>query len=140
MDYEDALKLATKMHEGQYRKNSDLLYITHPTAVADVFRDSCYWYKHETCRIVAILHDVIEDTSLTFDELEKYYDPSIDVMDALRAITKTKGQTYLDFILQVKENKIATYVKIEDIKHNLSNLEDGNLREKYLMALWMLCH
>ena len=139
MDYEDALKLATKMNEGQYRKNSGLPYITHPIAVADAFHYSC-WYHRDTCRIVAILHDTIEDTSLTFDELNKLYAPSIDVMDALKAITKTEGQTYLDFILQVRKNRIATYVKVEDIRHNLSDLEDGNLREKYLMALWMLCH
>jgi len=139
MNYEQALKLATKMHDGQLRKNSGLPYITHPIAVADVFR-GIHNYYCDICRIVAILHDTIEDTILTLDELDKKYAPNRDIINALRAITKTEGQTYLDFILQVKENEIATCVKIEDIKHNLSDLKDGNLKEKYLMALWILYH
>jgi hypothetical protein len=89
-------------------------------------------------KIVAVLHDTLEDTDLTTYELVRDYRPKAKVLDSLEAITKTEGQTYLDFILQIKKNKIATAVKIEDLNHNLSDLGRGNLREKYLMALYIL--
>lgn len=130
MNYKDATKLATRKHKGQYRKGGGL-YISHPLAVAERFDDEDY-------KIVAILHDTLEDTDLTTYELVRDYRPKAEVLEALEAITKTEGQTYLDFILQVRKNKIATAVKIEDLNHNLSDLGNGNLREKYLMALYVL--
>ena len=54
------------------------------------------------------------------------------------AITKRKGQNYLDYILQVKRSEIATAVKIEDLKHNLSDLKDGSMKDKYILALYIL--
>ena len=131
MNYEDATELAARKHKGQYRKGGGL-YISHPLTVAERFDDEDY-------KIVAVLHDTLEDTDLTTYELVRDYNPKPKVLDALEAITKTEGQTYLDFILQIKRNKIATAVKIEDINHNLSDLGKGNLREKYLMALYILC-
>lgn len=130
MNYREALKLATKKHKGQYRKNTREPYISHPLAVAKRFDDDDY-------KIVAVLHDTLEDTDLTVPELMRYNIKS-ELLNALMIITKSSFQTYLDFVLQVKKNKIATAVKIEDIKHNLSDLGNGNLREKYLMALYIL--
>lgn len=131
IDYKTAVELATRCHRHQYRKNSGEDYITHSLAVAKKFDD-------DTHKIVAVLHDTIEDTDLTFYELARDYRPDDGIMDALKAITKVDGQTYIDFIIQVKKNEIATAVKVEDLLHNLSDLENGNLREKYLMALWIL--
>lgn len=130
MNYKDAVKLATRKHKGQYRKSGGL-YILHPLTVAEKFDNEDY-------KIVAVLHDTLEDTNLTTYELVRDYRPKDEVLEALEAITKTEGQTYIDFILQVKKNKIATAVKIEDINHNLFDLGNGNLREKYLMALYIL--
>ena len=130
MNYEKALKLATKTHKGQKRKDGKE-YITHPLAVASKFED-------ETHKIVAVLHDVVEDCDITVRNLYFEHHFGGKTCDAIYAISKRKNQSYIDFILQVKKNPIATAVKIEDLKHNLSDLKKGNLREKYLMALWIL--
>ena len=131
MNFEDALKLATKAHEGQVRKYSGLPYITHPMAVADKFED-------EHLKILAVLHDVIEDTDISFIDLFFKYNISFSMITDLSFLTKPKSYTYLKYILRIKENKIAIKVKIEDIKHNLSDLKDGCLKDKYLMALYIL--
>ena len=131
MAYAAAVKLAATKHEGQYRKISGLPYISHPLAVADKFDD-------EDHKIVAVLHDTIEDTDLTISELIDLHELDPRLADAVAAITRTDGQTYLDFILQCNENEIARDVKIEDIKHNMSDLGDGSLKDKYLIALYIL--
>jgi (p)ppGpp synthase/HD superfamily hydrolase len=130
MNYETALKLATEKHKGQFRKDGKP-YITHPLAVAENFTEEKY-------KIVAILHDIVEDTDVTIHDLQHKYKFSKETCIAVSAITKRKGQTYLDFILQVKRNAIAVEVKLADLEHNLSDLGKGNLREKYLMAKYIL--
>jgi (p)ppGpp synthase/HD superfamily hydrolase len=131
MNYKQALELATQKHKDQYRKNSHDSYITHPIAVASKFFSKTY-------KIVAILHDTIEDTDLTIHDLIRDYQLIPEIINALEAITKKSEETYLNFILRIKKNKIATAVKIEDLEHNLSDLNQGNLREKYIMALYIL--
>ena len=130
MDYNEALKLATKMHKGQLRKYSGLEYITHPIAVANRFKD-------EEHKIVAVLHDTIEDTRLTIAQLI-YMGLKIKLVDIINILTKKENQDYLDYILLVKKDKIARRVKIEDIKHNLLDLKDGCLKSKYNLALYFL--
>lgn len=128
MSYIKALELAKRKHQGQFRKDgSD--YITHPLVVAAQFPKMEY-------KIVAILHDVVEDTNTTIAELSLSF--SEEICTAIKAITKNKDESYLNFILRVKNNKIATAVKLVDLKHNLSDLWQGNLKEKYLMAEYIL--
>lgn len=131
MNYEQALELATEKHGGQYRKNSGDEYIVHPIAVADNFDD-------EDRKIVAVLHDTIEDTDLTFYDLITKYGLNIKLCDALAALTRKPGQEYISYILGVEGNTIARDVKIADLRHNLSDLKNGSLRDKYLMALYIL--
>jgi GTP pyrophosphokinase len=144
MDYNDALELATRKHDGQYRRYTGEPYISHPIAVAsnfidqyDMFTDECD-YTNTNCAIVSILHDTIEDTDLTIETLKTDYSPNDYIIDALIAITRNDGEPYLKYILRCKRNKIATEVKIEDLLHNLSDLEKGNMRDKYIMALYIL--
>jgi GTP pyrophosphokinase len=144
MDYNDALELATRKHDGQYRRYTGEPYISHPIAVAsnfidqyDMFTDECD-YTNTNCAIVSILHDTIEDTDLTIETLKTDYNPNDYIIDALIAITRNDGEPYLKYILRCKRNKIATEVKIEDLLHNLSDLEKGNMRDKYIMALYIL--
>lgn len=112
--YEDAYRLAEKAHNGQLRKYSGLPYIIHPTAVAAKF-------DTQTFKIVAILHDIIEDTYLTPNDLIQL-NYSDEIIYALIAITKKPNEPYLEYILRVQVNPIATAVKIQDIRHNLSTL------------------
>lgn len=144
MDYNDALELATKKHEGQYRRYTGEPYISHPIAVASNFMYQHDMFTDEHDRIdtnraiVAILHDTIEDTDLTIVSLKTDYNPNDYIVDALVAITRNDGEPYLEYILRCKRNEIAKDVKIEDIHHNLSTLEKGNMRDKYIMALYIL--
>ena len=143
MDYNDALELATRKHEGQFRKHTGEPYISHPIAVADKFVDDTLAedgiiHIDEDCRLVAILHDTIEDTDLTVHALRYEYGLDEHLIESLIAITRKESETYLDFILRCKGNKNARGVKIEDILHNLTNLEKGNMRDKYAMALYIL--
>ena len=130
MNFKEALELATKYHKGQKRWGGEE-YITHPIAVADRF-------EHEDYKIVAILHDILEDTKMTVFELIDTHNLNSFLCLSVVAITKRKGQNYLDYTLQVKLSEIATAVKIEDLKHNLSDLKDGSMKDKYILALYIL--
>lgn len=131
MNYNDALKIATNYHKGQYRKISGAEYITHPIAVADKFKDEKY-------KIPAVLHDAIEDTDLSLDQLRKLGldETSSLVVDIL---TRKENQSYLDYLLLCKSHKVAKEIKIEDLNHNLSDNPVSNCaKDKYLMALYIL--
>ena len=71
-------------------------------------------------KIVALLHDIVEDTDITFNDLEEFgYDNNI--IDALKILTKKKGEYYPDYIDRIinSNNKIAVSVKLSDLKHNM---------------------
>ena len=129
MNFENALILATKYHKGQKRWGGEP-YITHPIAVAGKF-------KSEDIKIVAILHDMIEDTEMTISRLYVLGYPQ-KIVYPISLLTHKKPQSYLNYILKIKTNIIARNVKIEDIKHNLSDLKDGSMKDKYQLALHIL--
>ncbi len=102
--------IAQAAHLGELDKGGTL-YIYHPLHVAAQFTDDTY-------KIVALLHDVIEDSQLTsIDRLQLLF--GLEVSQAVDAISRKKGEMYFDYISRCKENKIACAVKIEDIKHNM---------------------
>lgn len=131
MNYNQALELAKKCHNGQFRKRSGLPYITHPIAVADKFEDEDY-------KIVAVLHDTIGYTELTSHDLLNEHGMDINLILSLECLTKRKDEMYLDYILRCKVFDMSRYIKIADLNHNLSDLEPGTLRDKYIMALYIL--
>lgn len=103
-----ASKIAYKAHEGQTDK-AGVPYIFHPIHIAEQM-DS-----EESC-IVALLHDVIEDSNITLEILSKYFND--DIITALRVLTKKENDDYVMYIKRVKTNKLATKVKIKDLEHN----------------------
>ncbi len=111
---EDAIILATNAHRGQKDRN-DEPYIMHPIRVM-----AQLWGYDE--RMVAILHDVVEDTTATLDDLRRA-GYSEHIAAAVDAISKRKGsdETYSGYIQRVKANSLATKVKIADLTDN-SNL------------------
>ena len=130
-----AMIIAYNAHMGQVDK-ALVPYIYHPIHVAEQMDDEV------TC-IVALLHDVVEDTEVTFTDLEKEF--SKEIIEALRLLTHDKNIDYMDYIRQIKNNEIASKVKIADLKHNMdkSRLDEVNeealLRiEKYKKALILL--
>jgi (p)ppGpp synthase/HD superfamily hydrolase len=133
--YEKAKILATKAHEGQTRWDPNVPYITHPLEIAKQFSDPIL-------KTIAVLHDVVEDTFVTLEDLSSEFPKS--VVDAVDAISHRGEETYDKYIIRVMKNKLATAVKIQDIKHNVSSLpKDGRTktrlrRERYSLALFLL--
>ena len=122
-------------HEGQVDKGG-LPYILHPLAVMlSLPADDA------SGRIVAVLHDVVEDTSVTLDNLAQWL-PSMELA-AVDAMSKRKGESNRDYWARCKANPIAARVKVADMRHNsspqrlacLTYPEQEYLSEKYKEAL-----
>lgn len=126
----DAIEIAVRFHKGQKDKN-DEPYIFHTMRVMM----NCHTNEE---KIVAVLHDVLEDTQCTEAYLEGVLE-SVELLDAVRAITRNSDENYFDYINRVKENPIARIVKIADLTDNLSRKGASNsLRERYCKALKIL--
>ena len=110
MDQNKALEIAYKAHFGQLDKGGSP-YILHPIRVA-------LHCQTEDEKIVALLHDVVEDTAMTFEDLkaEGFNDK---LLEALKCLTKEEGEDYKTFIERVSTNHLATKVKIQDLKDNM---------------------
>ena len=104
-----ALKLAYEKHQGQFDK-SGIPYIFHPYHLAEQMdtEDAC---------IVALLHDIIEDTDTTFEDLEKY-NFGENVIESLKLLTHDKKIDYYEYINNLSSNTLAVKVKLADLKHN----------------------
>lgn len=133
---EKAINIATKAHAGQIDK-AGKPYILHPLRV--MFR-----VQTEVEMIVAVMHDVIEDSNFELGDLEKL-GFSNEVMEAINCLTKRRGECYENFILRILENDLAARIKIEDIKDNLDltrlhivTHKDLQRVEKYHRALRVL--
>ena len=131
-----ALKLCFESHKEQVDK-SGMPYVFHPFHLAEQMTD-------ESTTVVALLHDVVEDTDITFDDLEKQ-GFSDEIMDALKLLTHDKNIPYMDYVAEIKKNTIATKVKLADLKHNsdltrLSVVDEKALKrkEKYEKAIKFL--
>ena len=132
----EAMKLAYAAHHGQVDK-SGIPYIFHPIHLAEQMQD-----EYTTC--VALLHDVVEDTDVTLEELAKVFPP--EVVEAVRLMTHGKDEPYLDYVRRIKENPIAKVVKLADLRHNNdeSRMPDVNTekllyyRKKYAAAFAVL--
>ena len=106
---ETAKLICRLAHKGQVdRAGED--YYKHPYKVADL----C---SRRVDKIVAYLHDIIEDTDINYDDLIEC-GFSKRVINALTAITHDKSTRYLDYLKIVRKNKIARRVKIADLTHN----------------------
>lgn len=103
------LKLAYDAHKDQLDK-SGLPYIYHPLYLAEQMTE-------EYTMVVALLHDVVEDTNYTIDDLRQMGYPE-QVVDAVLLLTHEDGVPYMDYIAKIKENRIARIVKIADLRHN----------------------
>ena len=127
-----AMILAYNAHLGQFDK-SGIPYIYHPIHLAEQME------TEEEC-IVAILHDTVEDTNVTFKQLEKEF--SKEIIKALKLLTHDKSVPYMDYVMKIKSNPIAKKVKLADLKHNsdetrldVLTLKDKERNEKYKKAI-----
>ena len=125
-EYKLAYNIASKAHKGQKDKGGED-YFKHPLAVSNKLSG-----KKE--KIVALLHDVIEDTDVTVNDL-KEAGFSDEVVLAVSAITKKAGEDYEEYLNRVKQNPIALRVKIADMEHNSDISRIKNPKEKDLKRL-----
>ena len=134
-DVETAKAWAERLHQGQVDKAGQP-YIGHPARVAGRL-------ESEEAQVVGWLHDTVEDTGLTIEEVEAQFGP--ETAAALDAVTRRGWESWDDYLLRVKENPIARQVKINDLIDN-SNLgrlphvtmKDVRRQEKYNKALQFL--
>jgi len=156
---QDALTIAKEAHEGQFRWDNKTPYIEHPMAVAKAIEFNPRLLASAVGDVTlpyvavaaALLHDVIEDTELTPEDLRDRGIPNL-VIETVMLLTKHEGEPYLDYLLRVmgkpgtksKAHWLAKLIKREDIKHNLSDSARGKkrqsrtARDKYQLALHLL--
>ena len=131
-----ALKLCFEAHKEQVDK-SGMPYVFHPFHLAEQMQD-------EVTTVVALLHDVIEDTDYTIADLSDM-GFSREVTDALSLLTHDDEVPYMDYVALIKNNPVARAVKIADLKHNsdtkrLDVVDEKAMQrvEKYKKALALL--
>lgn len=131
-----AIILAAEGHDGQVDKGGNP-YIMHPLRLAT----KC---NTDDERIVAILHDIVEDTDITVDDLITLEYPQ-HLAFAVDCLTRRDGETYMNFIARIKNNDLATKIKILDIKDNMDlsripfpSKEDESRLKRYEKALRIL--
>ncbi len=133
---ERALAIALQAHQGQVDKSGQP-YILHPIRIMMRLND-------DRARVTAILHDVIEDSNITFDDLVQAGFDS-EIIEALKCLTRAANEDYYDYILRVKKNQLARKVKLADLKDNLDasrlktlHHKDCQRMERYLSAMKIL--
>lgn len=134
-----AMKIAYDAHHGQLDCNG-VPYIFHPYHLAEQM-------SNEIATCVALLHDVIEDTDITIEQLENDFPK--EVTEAVKLLTHDNNTDYFEYVRAIKSNPVAKAVKMVDLMHNLnqSRITDCNAvsaekleywQEKYTKALRIL--
>lgn len=121
-----AKQIAVKAHTGQFRNDKTTPYIKHPEKVADSVEPRL--------KPIAWLHDVVEDTNVTLQDLTDAGFPSY-VVDAVDAITHRKSDTNMVYWKKMLQNSEAVNVKIADIRANLGDSPSDYQKIKYERAL-----
>lgn len=128
-----AMNLAYIKHANQLDK-AGLPYVFHPLHVAEQMDD-------EASTVVALLHDVLEDTDTTVNEI-RLLGFSNEIIQALSVLTHDGGVSYQEYIKTIAKNPLATKVKIADLEHNadltrLDNVseQDKLSQQKYIESL-----
>ena len=133
-----ALRLCFDAHKDQTDKTG-MPYVFHPFHLAEQMTD-------EVSTVCALLHDVVEDTDYTLEDLSKMGYPS-EVIDVLRLLTHDPEVPYFDYVKAISVNPIAKQVKLADLAHNsdLSRMDESEIdaraiarTEKYKEAIHIL--
>ncbi len=109
----EAILLAVQAHHGQKQINGQP-YILHPLALM-------MNVETEDEQMVAVLHDVVEDTAVSLDDLRQA-GFAAHIIDAVDHLTRRDGETYEAFIQRIKPNALARRVKLADLHHNMDVL------------------
>ena len=118
-----ALKLCFEAHKDQTDK-SGMPYVFHPFHVAEKM-------ETEDTVVVALLHDIVEDTDYSLEDLKTMGFPD-RIIEALSYMTHDDSVPYLDYVSKIRENPIATAVKLADLEHNSDLSRLGHVDDKAL--------
>ena len=110
MNLEQAISIASLAHAGQFDKGGEP-YILHPLRVMMKFKD-------DKQRIVAVLHDVIEDTNVTDMNLI-IQGLDIDLLNVILTLTRNKNESYDEYIDRISKDEFAIEVKLADLEDNM---------------------
>jgi (p)ppGpp synthase/HD superfamily hydrolase len=127
MNLERAIEIAVEAHKGTFDKGGNP-YVLHPLRVM-------FSLHSEEEKIVGVLHDVVEDSNWSFDDLvaEGF---SETVIEGIKSVTKTdEVENYDSFVRRAKENPIGRKVKIADITDNLDVRRINELSSKDMERL-----
>lgn len=133
-----AMRIAYNAHHGQVDKGG-VPYIFHPIHLAESMDD-----EFSCC--AALLHDVVEDTDITMEQLSREF--PLEVITILKLLTHKDDTDYFDYIRAIRENPAAVKIKLADLKHNsdqsrcegsdISEETQERLRQKYQKATALL--
>lgn len=140
MLYTENTKKAIKIMFEKHKEQVDISktpYVFHPWHIAEQMND-------EDSTIVALLHDVLEDTDTKIEELLQY-NFNDKIIEALVLLKHNKDEDYYEYIEKISQNELARKVKLEDLKHNadLTRLniiteEDLKRQKKYQSCITYL--
>lgn len=121
-----AMKLCFETHKDQLDKTG-LPYVFHPFHLAEQMDD-------EISTVCALLHDVVEDSDITFEDLAKM-GFSGEIIEVLELLTHAEEVPYMDYVREIKKNPTATKVKIADLKHN-SDATRVEIADEKMIKRW----
>ena len=127
---QEAIRIATEAHKGQVDK-ANQPYINHLVRVTSLV-------KGEEAKTVAMLHDVVEDTEITLEELSEIFPTYI--VAAVNAVSRRKNETYFEFIARAASNNLGQIVKQADVQDHINNSEaiPASLIKRYQKAISIL--
>lgn len=125
-DLERAIAVAVTAHKGQ-RDKYGRPYILHPLTLM-------LKMANETSMMAAVLHDVVEDTSLTLDDLRNEGFPR-EVVEAVESLSKNEKESYDEYVERVGRNPVAVKVKLADLEDNMRITRMNKVTEKDTVRL-----
>lgn len=127
--YIKALEYATLKHSGQFRTGG-LPYITHPISVSEIVCEKGY---DEDYQIVALFHDLLEDTDATDEEIVALSNE--EVLKSVKLLTKADGYIMKEYVENIKQNPMAYVVKGADRLHNLRSalVTSEEFKRRYIL-------
>lgn len=126
-----AAEFATLAHQGQFRRDGVTPYIVHPKAVAARVQGD------EIAEAIAWLHDVLEDTRFTIDDMERAQIPA-EVIRRVVLLTKQSGVEYENYLSAIKKDPVAKKVKLADMLCNLGDNPTEKQMVKYAKGMLAL--
>ena len=115
-----AMAIAYAAHHGQVDKGG-MPYVFHPYHLAEQMDD-------EISCCAALLHDVVEDTDVTMEDLAREF--PAEVIEVLKLLTHPEDIPYFDYVRRIKDNSTAVKIKLADIAHNSDQSRCPDLTEE----------